>query len=223
MLQHCYFINLDRRTDRLQWMQEQLPLVGLPVQRFPATAMENGAIGCSLSHLKLVRRAIEEQWDHLLVLEDDVEFTNPKRFQKQLAKFLRKHPLSGHSWDVLLLAGNVIPPVTAVDDTCVRFRFCQTTTAYLVNGHYLPTLEQNFKDGVRHLMQHPDNPRHFAIDKYWFQLQERDRWLLLQPLTVTQRHDYSDIQKEVKNYRSLMLKPLVIQDNRVIQDKSEDK
>ena len=45
----------------------------------------------------------------------------------------------------------------------------------------------------------------YAIDKYWFRLQERDNWYLIIPLTVTQREDYSDIEKRMTNYSRAML------------------
>ena len=45
----------------------------------------------------------------------------------------------------------------------------------------------------------------YSIDKYWFQLQEIDTWLLVTPLTVTQREDYSDIEKRPTNYTRAMI------------------
>ena len=44
----------------------------------------------------------------------------------------------------------------------------------------------------------------FAIDIQWKQLQQRDRWYVLYPLTVIQREDYSDIEKRQVNYGALM-------------------
>jgi hypothetical protein len=44
----------------------------------------------------------------------------------------------------------------------------------------------------------------YAIDKYWFNLQKVDNWFLIIPLTVTQREDYSDIEKRPTNYTNVM-------------------
>ena len=44
----------------------------------------------------------------------------------------------------------------------------------------------------------------YAIDRYWFLLQEKDLWFLLTPLTVIQREDYSDIEKKRTNYGRAM-------------------
>ena len=42
-------------------------------------------------------------------------------------------------------------------------------------------------------------------DRYWCKLQLSDIWYLLTPLTVSQKPDYSDIEKKVINYNYLML------------------
>jgi hypothetical protein len=54
-------------------------------------------------------------------------------------------------------------------------------------------------------MKFPDKHVLYAIDKWWFQLQGKDNWLLITPLTVTQREDYSDIEKKHTNYTRLMI------------------
>jgi hypothetical protein len=75
----------------------------------------------------------------------------------------------------------------------------------LVKNHYFDTIIQNVRDGIKNLMKTPENHVLYAIDKYWFRLQERDRWYLIIPLTVTQREDYSDIEKRITNYSRSML------------------
>jgi hypothetical protein len=57
---------------------------------------------------------------------------------------------------------------------------------------------------VTHLINHPENKTTYAIDKYWFELQQRDKWFLITPLSVVQREDYSDIEQKVMNYTALM-------------------
>lgn len=207
MIQHVYYINLKHRTDRLKHVNNELSKIGLTGNRFNAIYNEKGAIGCTISHLHVIRNAIKLKLDHLLVVEDDITFTNPELFVSQLNKFLSTHT---DDWDVLLLGGNVVGPVTAVDDTCVRVSACQTTTGYLVRGDYLTTLEQNIASGLKMLLQNQSDTLRYAIDRYWFTLQQADRWMLLTPLLVTQiDNDYSDIEHRRTSYSSLMIKPLI--------------
>ena len=53
-------------------------------------------------------------------------------------------------------------------------------------------------------MQNQMNRFLYAIDKYWLTLQKSDEWYLIVPLKVIQKEGYSDIEKRVVNYNSLM-------------------
>ena len=191
-IKHGFYINLESRTDRKEQVETQLRNVGLTcAQRFNAVKLDDGRVGCSMSHLKCLSIAKENKWPHILICEDDIEFLNPGLFINQLNRFLSRH----NNWDVVLLAGNNIPPYTRDGDECVKVARCQTTTGYLVNGHYYDTLIENIKNSIVNLLREPANHINYAIDRYWFALQQRDNWYLLTPLTVVQREGYSDIEK----------------------------
>ena len=200
-IKHAIYINLDSRPDRKQHVERQLGIIGINAQRFKAIKLQNGALGCSLSHLKLIETAKANNWPHILVVEDDILFTNPSLFIQQCNKFLSTHK----EFDVALISGNNVPPYREIDDTCVQVTKCQTTTGYLVQNHYFDTLIQNYKMGIQNLMREPENHRIYAIDKFWFNLQAIHKWYLIIPLTVTQREDYSDIEKRPTNYARAML------------------
>jgi hypothetical protein len=200
-IKHAFYINLASRPDRKQHVESQMKQLGIPVERFNAVKLPNGALGCSMSHLKCLEIAKGNNWPHLLIVEDDILFLKPELFKRQLSKFLSRHK----SWDTILIGGNNIPPYQVIDDTCVKVGSCQTTTGYLVNGHYFDTLIDNYREGIKLLLKTPSEHVLYAIDKYWFQLQKRDNWYLIIPLSVTQREDYSDIEKRATNYTPAML------------------
>ena len=56
-IKHAFYINLEHRKDRKEHVEEQLSKVGINANRFNAIKMENGAIGCSMSHLKILQDA----------------------------------------------------------------------------------------------------------------------------------------------------------------------
>lgn len=203
-IKHAVYINLEHRTDRKVHVERQLASIGIyDPTRFNAIKLPNGAIGCSMSHLKCLQLAKEQGWPHLLLCEDDIEFLDPTLFIKQLNGFLENHE-EDYMWDVVLIAGNNMPPYGFEDDCSVRVFQCQTTTGYLVKQHYYDKLINNIKDGLQKLMREPHNHRFYAIDKYWFNLQQQDYWFLITPLTVVQREDYSDIEKRMTNYKKPM-------------------
>ena len=199
---NVFYINLAERSDRKAQVEQQLNLVSLTqFNRFNAIKLLNGALGCSMSHLKCLQLAKERNLDHILIVEDDIIFLNPGIFIGQLNKFLQNNK----EWDVLLIAGNNVPPYRIVDDTCVQVSWCQTTTGYLIRKQYYDTLIANIKKGINMLIREPKNKIMYAIDKYWLSLQKKDTWLLLVPLTVSQREGYSNIENCVTNFTKIMV------------------
>lgn len=198
---NVFYINLEHRIDRKEHVEYQLTQIGLTGTRFNAIKMDNGAIGCSLSHLKILQDAVKNNLDHVLIVEDDITFLEPELFKTQINKFLELHK---NNWDVVLFAGNNIPPYEEVDDTCIKVSKCQTTTGYLVNGHFIKVLAQNVKMGLTNLLAKPNEKHKYAIDRFWFILQSSSKWFLIIPLTVIQREDYSDIEQKITNYREMM-------------------
>lgn len=202
---NIFYINLDHRTDRKEHVEMQLKLLGITGTRFSAIKMENGAIGCSMSHLKLLQMALKTNLDHILILEDDIEFLDPNLFKKQLNAFFKEQQNNNSSnWDVILFAGNNMPPYETINNTCIKVNHCQTTTGYLVNGHYIEKLMNNVKMGLTNLLREPEKHMLYAIDMFWISLQKTDQWFLITPLTVVQRNDYSDIEKKVVHYHKSM-------------------
>jgi GR25 family glycosyltransferase involved in LPS biosynthesis len=198
---NIYYINLDTRVDRKFHIENQLNLLKWSGARFSAIHHPFGALGCSLSHLYLLKYARKNKLSHILIMEDDVTFLEPSLFLNNLNNFLGTHS----NFDVLLLAGNNMGDYTRIDDNCVKVTHCQTTTAYLVKEHYYDTLIKNYENGIN-LLQLNQNKRDFyALDQYWGLLQKQDNWFLLTPLTIIQRADTSDIEKRYIDYKSAML------------------
>lgn len=203
-IKNIFYINLEHRTDRKAHIESQLKTMNLNTfERFNAIRLKDGRIGCSMSHLKCLQLAKERNYDHVLICEDDTTFLNPTLFTNKLNSFFQSKRVK--DWDVILFAGNNVPPYKVIDDTCIQVNRCQTTTCYLVNGHYLDTLIANIREGMQLLMRDPNNHFHYAIDKYWLKLQQQNRWFLIIPPTIIQREDYSDIEKSVTNYSHLMV------------------
>jgi glycosyl transferase family 25 len=195
------YINLLSRTDRKDHVESELKKLGINnPTRFNAIKMANGALGCSMSHLKSIELAKENNYEYVFICEDDITFLNPTLFTMQLKMFLSKNI----SWDVILVAGNNMVPFEAVDNTCIKVSNCQTTTGYIVKREYYDKLMENYKEGIQKQLREPTVPD-YKIDKYWFKLQKEDNWFLIIPLSVIQREDYSDIEKKNTNFGNYML------------------
>ena len=184
--------------------------VNLPAYKRPIGYMfQDGRL---FPHLNVLQNALNQKLDHILIVEDDITFLDSGLFKTQINKFFEKH---NNNWDVILLAGNNMPPYTNMDDTCIQVSRCQTTTGYIVNGHYIKCLIKNIKTGLINLINKPSEHIKFAIDKFWFVLQREGKWFLIIPLTVIQREDYSDIEKKVTNFEKCMV---VLDKTKLIND-----
>ena len=209
-IRHCFYINLARRLDRRQHAEQQLRNILLNpncVQRFHAVEnTANGAIGCTMSHIRCLMEAKLHGFPHVLICEDDILFTDPLKFRQYFEGCMHDiNTNAGGNWDVIILAGAVRKLQGAIGPHCAQVEACQTTTGYLVNAHYYDTLIYNFTHGLAQLMANPSQHRHFALDIYWMHLQATDRWFIVMPLSVIQRNDYSDIEKKQANYKKCML------------------
>lgn len=200
ILENVYYINLEQRTDRKTHVEKELTELGWNFQRFNAVKAKSGRIGCSMSHLKLLMKAKKENLPYIVIVEDDIQFTNKQKFNSLLKHFLNKNI----NYDVLLLAGNLRPPVTKIDQNILKISKSFTTTGYIVKNHYYDKMINNIKEGIQNLLKNPLNGYN-AIDVYWMKLQSIDNWYILYPRTITQLPDYSDIEQREVNYNHLML------------------
>jgi glycosyl transferase family 25 len=195
------YINLEYRTDRNKSVIKELSKININnPKRLNAIKMDNGAIGCTLSHIKCLEIAIRENYEYILICEDDIEILNPSLFTGNINKFLN----SEINWDVVLIAGNNMIPYNFVKKYCIKIYNCLTTTGYIVKNKYFTTLLNNYKEGVIKLMKEPTNSN-YKIDKYWHILQNKDNWYMIIPPTIVQKEDYSDIEKKITNFKNHML------------------
>lgn len=201
---HVMYINLESRPDRNDRTKFELSQIGFKSPlRFNAIQRDNGAIGCTMSHIKCIEHAKRMGWSNVMVCEDDICFTNPELFRDRLGHFLTNHKTD---WDVLLIAGIVIAPViNNPDGLCMQVSHCQTTTGYIVKSHYFDTLLENYRTGLLNLIRTPEMHSKYAIDMFWLQLQKTHRWLMLTPMTVVQCPNFSNIENRQTNYAGHML------------------
>lgn len=202
LFKYTLFINLQHRTDRLEHVLNEFKKMGIETaERFNAIKTITGNVGCSLSHIRCIEIAKERDYPYVFICEDDITFTNPQLLLDNMQKFNAIQT----NWDMLIIGGNTGPPFQQISDFYIRVFNVQTTTGYIIQKHYYDTLLNNFKDGMNKLIREPANKKQYAIDMYWKQLQQRDQWYMITPLTVVQYYDYSDIEQAVVSYEGLML------------------
>jgi len=202
LFEHTLFINLENRKDRLEHALTEFKKMGINAERVNAINMQNGAIGCTMSHIKCIELAKTRNWEQVFICEDDITFLNPELLIQNIEMFYNNDDIL---WDVLIIGGNNVPPYQQLYEYAARIFRNQTTTGYIVNKRYYDTLLKNFKESAANLLRKPNNKREYALDIYWNRLQMQDFWYMITPPTVTQYENYSDIEKRNTNYDFLML------------------
>jgi len=207
-LKNGFFINLPERRDRYNNVMTQFHYLNIPslkMERINAIKYRVGALGCFLSHIYCLTEAKKRGYDHILICEDDIDFTNIDLFKQQLRNTIHKVK----DWDVILLTGNLLQVQEIPNiDCCLRVIKSTAATGYIVKSHYYDTLMKNFKEGITYLMNKPKYKHLYAIDVYWHFLQKKDNWIIPIPLTVTQLIGYSNIENKLVDYNNILLKPI---------------
>lgn len=182
------YINLDKRTDRREHMEQMTKL--LPnVHRFSAIEYDPGYIGASKSHIGVLKLAIEKGWKNVLILEDDAEWNHLEEGYTTLEK------LASNPYDVIMLGSGS----ASYDQTTLKLFSAQTTIGYLINSLYIPTLLKTFEEGLEQLISTND-VYHYGLDMYWKRIQPLDNWFVIIPSLVYQLPGYSDIEKRHVEY-----------------------
>lgn len=188
------YINLDYRTDRKKEIESELDKFNLKYERIPAISHINGAIGCSKSHLAIIKYAKQKNYKNILVLEDDFEFIIKKdKFYDEINK------LSQVNFDVCLLAYNTPNLYDSTYSFLYKIKDAQTASAYIVQSHYYDTLITQWENAIK-LFEETNDDTKYTCDQSWKPLQNKDNWYCFKTRIGKQRESYSDIQKGIVNY-----------------------
>lgn len=137
----CYIINLDRASERWDFVSKKFAQLGFDIIRVPAIEgkllklpCENvsqwkyfflygrpisfGAIGCYLSHIKTLNLFLESGKEHALICEDDVSPV------PELPEVINESMEYANKWDLLRLNGLKQPPSVAFAQLSKGFELC---------------------------------------------------------------------------------------------------
>lgn len=182
------YINLDRRTDRREQIEEVLGVLGLSGERFAAIATCPGIIGCGKSHLAVLKMARERGWRNVLIFEDDFEPLVPtEEFWSTVRAGLAE---VGEDWDVLMLSYHLEAKEDAGEHLW-KVHSGQTTSGYMVNARFYDTLIELYEWANPELER---TGRHweYAVDQVWKRLQPAARWFAFKQRLGRQRASMAD-------------------------------
>jgi GR25 family glycosyltransferase involved in LPS biosynthesis len=138
-----FCINLDRRPDKwkecedefkknnienvVRWIATDGNPDNLPnkMTREPIT----GNLGCTISHLRLLKHAKENSLSEIVVFEDDVAFMN--NFNDKFNDFIKQIP---NDWDMIYFCGNNQGGFKMINNNVAKVFGTYTTHSYIMKN-----------------------------------------------------------------------------------------
>jgi GR25 family glycosyltransferase involved in LPS biosynthesis len=145
-----------------------------------------GCLGCKLSHMQVLRLALQRGYQRVLILEDDAELLPQAGATLQAA--LQELP---PDWNLLYLMANHAKQPQPVSDHLVQVQCSATTGGYAVQRHFMTVLLEALQDDVE------------EIDVTYMKLQPVVPMLCVKPHVARQRPGYSDIRRQELDYSVL--------------------
>lgn len=193
---NIFCINLEKRKDRWEGFVEECKKNNiLNYQRFDAidgkkilnnTNLLNGELGILLTHLDLIKKCKNKNFENVLIMEDDVLFSEEIN---NLEKYLNQVP---EDWDFIYFGGNHVygkPPVK-INTNVLKLNF--TVSLHCV------AIKKTMFDLIIDTL--PNKKK--QVDGYYADFHKSYNAYGIFPNIALQKEDFSDIQNKVVNYNN---------------------
>lgn len=194
-----FYINLDRRTDRLAEIRNELASVGLTnkAERFKALEHKEPCVGCSMSHAAVLDRIVKGGYKNTLILEDDFTFlVGKEELESLLDEFFRRH---GEEYDCVMFSYNHDTAPTECDDTVSHVMRSRTASGYMVSHRFADKLQRCIASAIP-LFERTLMHWLYQNDVVWFPLQVESNWYCFKKRVGRQRAGYSDLGGGFRDY-----------------------
>ena len=211
-----YCINLDERTDKYEECLIEFKKVNIKVERFAAIKGPNpkknkrsksGEVGLRLTSIEILKNAINNNYQNILILEDDVTFV--EGFNDKLNKAIKYLP---ENWDLLYIGGNHFfnkgefslvhgdknfkinkNNYKTLNHKLCKTTWTQTTHAIAINSKFFETALETVKE------------TRLALDQMYCKLQQNNSCnaYTFLPSLALQRPTISDIENKYVDYNKM--------------------
>lgn len=180
-------VNLRKREDRLLHITAELEKYNIPFELITAIENDNGAIGLRDTMLNIFNESIERKEKAILVFEDDAMFLeDPNATMNAVVEQLP------YLWDMVFLG---CQPTTG-------FKYRHSANLLQLDGAFSTHAVMYSLQGMKEIVaQGLDAP----IDNcYVLKVEKLQRCYVTYPFLATQREGFSDIGKNIVNWRPFL-------------------
>jgi len=192
-----YCINLKHRTDRWENCLEQFQKYDINVSRFDAINGKNiipsgkngllaGEIGIIRSNYKIIEEAKNNNYEKIIIFEDDVVLTNDFT-----VKFSQYYDNTPKDWCFIYMGGNHIHKPVAINERIHRMRYSYAIHAICIHEKMYDIILNLLKKELE------------QVDVTYAKLQRLHPSYVFIPHLAWQKEGHSDIQGGYVNYNFL--------------------
>ena len=187
-----YLINLDRRTDRMVECSDVLDKNNIIYERFSAVdgqtlniedygaKVTKNELGCILSHLNIMKDIKENDYETILILEDDFELC--PGFENLLDVYMSQLP---EDWQWLYFGGSHFNEPEPITENISRITKTLTTHAYAIKREMVEPIIDKLESNVQS-----------AVDSSFTDMQRDYNTYCTMPHLIYQADGFSDIQQK---------------------------
>lgn len=139
-----FFINLDRREDRKNKIENQLSEFNITgVERYSAfSEYDSNTLNCKRSHLNLMKKLLDSDFETLLILEDDCLFLDILK-ENSIEIF---KDINNTDWDLFWLGCRNRRDPLYVTNNCYQVSSVSYAQSYIIKRDFCKFIIDNFSE-----------------------------------------------------------------------------
>lgn len=214
------YINLFYRTDRNDSILDIFKRLNIPkekINKINAYIVPlNGHKGCSRSHMDAIDFAKKNNWDNVMIFEDDIKINDDQidLFKMNLQKILDIFKHKQIKWDVIMLGTTVSEKQdTDYDPMIKKIIDAKGSWAYIVNKNYFDKLYDIYNKSYTSLqIDNTIDYDKYALDRIWSGHIKENNWFGFNNEYIDYKRNYESSsdngQSETLNYNDQQLKKI---------------
>lgn len=190
-----YYINLDRRIDRLDHVKKEFESVRIldRVKRISAVDNPDGRIGLIKSFQKIFQDVKERNVENVLIFEDDVHFIQENKPIETLEKAISQ--VGNIEWSLFYLGANTHEKCNIFRPNLILLRNAFSAHAVAYNRKTYNQIINKFENTDQIKSINDINDVFFCNE-----IQNKRTSFLVNPMIATQIPSFSDLEKKFVNY-----------------------
>ena len=175
-----YVINLTERNDKKVYIEKLFKEKNIKFEFYRPQKHQNPRRGCLESHLHLIKEAIKNKHEKILIFEDDVKFVKSLKSMKEPPK----------DWNMIYLGGTVH---RVMDNKYNGYSRVQTWTTH---AYFINLKDEEFVNKLLEMENYQEEVDRFYLEK----IHPKFQCYMTNPMIAIQKEDYSDIEGQEVNY-----------------------